>query len=282
MKTLGECWQIGRKTLKDVSNTVELDLNIIINILLEKKQRFLDFNYQLNQVEERKFFTLLNRRALSEPMAYIEEKKGFWKYEFVVRSGVLIPRPDSEVGVEYIINYVSRMNKKITIGEFGVGSGCLICSILLDTKYSIGYGYENQLSAYRVAKENVSKHRLSNRLHIKYESWELCRQRLDIILSNPPYIGLMEMNTLMTDVKKYEPRNALYGGSVLGARYYRSIFISANRNLKNDGIIVVEIGYTQSLIIKKIGLDNGYICYTTLMDISGHTRYLCFRKLRKL
>ena len=267
---------MGMKKLENISNTPRLDVEVLVKDVLKWEKGLLDEHYILLDDELNMCNELLDRRVKGEPIAYILRNKEFWSIDFEVDKGVLIPRGDTEIGVEYIINHVNKTNTKVNICEFGVGSGCIIISILSECKNAYGIGYEKSVKAYRVAKNNIYKYGLQNKVKLYNCSWEFCREKVDIIVSNPPYIRFREMMQLMKDVRDYEPRCALYGGAT-GGDCFRSIFKTAKNVLNSRGIIIFEVGYGQDKLVKNIGIENGFVMVDQKKDLGNIIRYMVFK-----
>ncbi len=198
--------------------------------------------------------------------------------DFYLEEGVLIPRPDTEILVEYIIDYINKIykNKRIKVLDLGIGSGAISLSIANYCKDVLVYGVDISDTAIKVANINKNRFRLSNVNFYKgdlFKAIELLdlEKEFQIIVSNPPYIASKEIETLDITVKDFEPRGALDGG-VDGLDFYRKITPESRRYLKDNGLLIYEIGYNQGEEVRDILLDEGFRDVSILKDLQGHTR----------
>ena len=213
MKTL-EIINYGSNFLKEkkISSYI-FDSELLLSKVLKKSREEILIN--LDRKIDKKNISIykkyLKRRSKNEPMAYIFKEKEFWDKKFIVNEHTLIPRPETELLVEMIL----KMNKKkrLSILDIGTGSGCIIISLLDSLKNSYGVGIDTSKNAILVAKKNVFKFKLSNRVKLINKSFErIFGEKFDLIVSNP--LTLREnIKNLSDDIKKYEPRMALDGGN---------------------------------------------------------------------
>ena len=185
-----------------MAKTINKDRNYILlnpNNLISKK----DLNY---------FYNLIERRSYGNPVAYLTNKKFFWNSEFFVTNDTLIPRPDTEILVENILTLTKQKNK-INILEIGVGSGCIILSILKERENFYGTGIDISKKCLNISKINAKNLNLSSRLKLyKSDVDKFNLGKYDLIVSNPPYIKKCKLKYLERDVAKFEPKLALNGG----------------------------------------------------------------------
>lgn len=197
----------------------------------------------LSAEEERQFQKVLKRRAGREPFQYIVGKREFCGLDFMVTKDVLIPRPETEMVVETAFE-VLKANAKFC--EVGIGSGCIAISILHRLQMTTAVGLDISKKALRIAEENAKTHRVSERLELKISDvFENARdEKFDLIVSNPPYISGEEMKTLQPEVRDYEPHAALTDAKD-GFSIIEKIICAAPRFLKEDGFLLMEIGFGQ-------------------------------------
>lgn len=224
----------------------------ILSEILEKDLAFLisHSEYSLTEFEERKFLEILNRRKKGEPLQYIFGKTYFYKDEFIIHNGVLIPRQDTEISVSVLEKIISKKDK-IDFLEIGVGSGIVILSMAKEYLNSNFVGCDISDLALDNANENLKKFELKNVTLIKSNIYSNIIGKFDIIYSNPPYIKTSEIDNLQVEVKDYEPRLALDGGED-GLFIYRKIINDLDSYLKEDGYLVLEIGYDQANDLKDL------------------------------
>jgi release factor glutamine methyltransferase len=203
------------------------------------------------------FASLLARRAAGEPTQHLTGKQEFWSLEFEVTPDVLIPRPETEHVIEVALDRLAlreiRAGHKQTfsgeglqIADIGTGSGCIAVALAKELPGARIYATDISSAALAVARRNAARHSVSDRIHF-LESNLLDEAShlslfLDLIVSNPPYIGRRETAALMREVRDHEPEIALYGGEE-GYELYAELIAQAGAKLKPGGILVLELGH---------------------------------------
>ena len=232
---------------------------IILNLHKEIKKRHLDY-----------FDKLIQERAKSKPIAQIIKKKDFWKYEFIVDNNVLIPRPDTEILIEQALKLVKNKNK-LQVLDIGIGSGCILMSILKEKKNFIGTGIDISHKSLQISKVNGQKLRINNRLRLfKSNIDNFNTGKYDLIVSNPPYIKKSDLKCLEKDIG-FEPKQALDGG-LDGLSEIRKVINKSSELVKRNGHFIIEIGFDQKDKVKKILRDKGFYIKKTVKDLSNHDR----------
>ena len=197
------------------------------------------------------------------------------KLDFYVDENVLVPRPDTEILVEEVINIAKQINKsKINILDLCTGSGAIAVSIGAYIKNAKITAADISSKALNVAKENAKKNNVQIEL-IKSDMFENVTGKYDIIVSNPPYIETKTIRSLDKDVQN-EPIIALDGGDD-GLDFYRIIAYNADKFLKEDGKIFVEIGYNQKESVMKI-FNTNFTNITCVKDLAGNDRVIICKK----
>jgi release factor glutamine methyltransferase len=228
------------------------------------------------------YFKLLNQRADGKPLQYITGIQEFMSLDFSVNENVLIPRQDTEILVETVLEYVknSFKEKNIRILDIGTGSGCIAVSLAYYLPDIGVYAIDISKKALETAHLNSVKNNVEQKIRfinsdilriIREDSYcELQNTPFDIVVSNPPYITAKVIESLKKEVKDFEPYNALYGGYD-GLDFYRAINISTLRLLKHGGLIALEIGYDQADEVKELFKDT---CsdIKIIKDLSGNDR----------
>jgi len=218
----------------------------------------------------------VERRKALEPIAYIIGKKEFYGRDFKVTKDVLIPRPDSET----LINVVLDAAKDCTIRsilELGVGSGCLVLTLLLEIEKSKAMAVDVEQAVLEVARENAIALGVQDRCEFVLSNWfEGVDGKYDIIISNPPYIEEYEKSIMAEETLKYEPSLALFGG----LEPYRVIASESHKFLTANGRIYVEIGVSQESQIAEIFHTNGYKVVGKYRDIEQRMRIIVFTLAR--
>ena len=263
----------GSKSLKtnNISSYL-IDAELILSKSLNiSREKFLSLNdYRVEDEIILNFNKLIDRRVKKEPIAYIFQKKEFWSLNFIVNKDTLIPRPETELLVEYLVNYYK--NKKIFILDIGTGSGCIILSILKELKKSKGIGIDVSKKAIKVAAKNAKNLGLQTRSKfVKRNLNEFNSYMFDLIVSNPPYICSHELKNLSEDIKKYEPRLALDGGND-GLDVVKKIIYKSKSILKRKGMLALEIGFGQFKKVSPILKFNGFKIKFIIKDYHNNIR----------
>ena len=254
----------------------EILLSFILNTSREKILMNLDTNIKKNKFE--KFKKLLSRREKKEPIAYITNKKEFWKNNFYVNSDVLIPRPETELIVEEVLKNTHIHSSKKFL-EVGTGSGCLVVSIIKERPKCFATAIDISKKALNVAKFNAKMHHLINKINfVNIDIDKIHFSKYDFVISNPPYINKFDLSRLDESVKIFEPYIAFEAG-IDGLREITNLIIKSKKLLKNNGKLIFEIGQGQSLITKKILNQNGYFINKVIKDISSIPRVVVSTKV---
>ncbi|WP_303868228.1 peptide chain release factor N(5)-glutamine methyltransferase [Acetobacterium wieringae] len=226
--------------------------------------------------QEATYREAIKRRCQLEPVAYIQEKKEFMGMEFFVNRDVLIPRPDTEPMVEYLLEYLQlNYPKGAKILDLCTGSGAIGISIKKYFKQADVCLSDFSVAALAVAKTNADQ--LADGELTLYQGDLFAAiphgETFQIIVSNPPYISRAEMNHLDRGILDYEPHMALDGGES-GLDFYRRIIREAHLFLEKDGLLALEIGDHQADDVIDLLKNNGYREIQTIMDLSGRIRCL--------
>jgi len=216
----------------------------------DKSQFYLNINKELTINDFNTLKAWLERRAKREPLQYIIGNQDFYGRNFIVNSKVLIPRPETELLVESLLNTANSIwgeKANLKVVDIGTGSGAIAITLALEkTAWSV-YGIDISNEALNVAKANADK----LAAQINFYQGDLLQPllaedvKLDIIVSNPPYIPKKDILTLMPEVKDFEPALALDGG-VDGLDFYREIIKQSKRILNKTGLIIFEVGINQA------------------------------------
>ena len=192
----------------------QLDGQILLSNLIKKDKKHIILNPKelLNSEQLDKFKSLIERRKKGEPIAYLINKKEFWKDEFFVNKDVLIPRPDTELLIEQVLKIYLK-DEQLQVLDIGTGSGCILLSILKERPNCYGTGIDISKKSINVSKINAKQLNLINRvkfIHSSVDNFKIGKYNL--IVSNPPYIELLSLKYLEKDVVNFEPKLALSGG----------------------------------------------------------------------
>ena len=234
------------QTLKDHNiSSYELDAEVILsNIMGVSKEYIIAKNKEiLSEKIIKKYNIAIKRRIKNEPTAYILGKKEFWSENFLVNRKTLIPRPETEILVNKVVNLFK--NKRINILDVGTGTGCILLSILKELKRSTGTGIDISTKAIQTAEINSRNLNLTNRS--KFKVCDLDKYNIgkyDLIVSNPPYILSKDIKSLSKDITNYEPKIALDGG-IDGLDLIKKVIYKSTHLLKRNGLFGLEIGFNQ-------------------------------------
>ena len=276
-KTIGELLIDGNKILKEANiDTYILDTQLLLGKVLQKDKLYLITNKEeeIDKFKEKEFYRLINKRKDKMPIKYILKNAEFMGLDFYVEEGVLIPRGDTEILVEEVLKNITASNQ-YDICDLCCGSGAIgisIATLRENTKIDLIDYYD---IPEKVTKKNINKHKLSSRVEfIKSDLLEEAIKRekkYDILVSNPPYIKEEVIETLMDDVKNYEPHTALSGGND-GLYFYRKIVEDSDKILKENGILAFEIGHDQGKEVSALMTQKGYKGVRVIKDLAGLDR----------
>lgn len=256
--------------LDGVSDTPKLDAECLIAAWLNKPRSFFYAYPDHDVLPDKTLLNWLYRRQAGEPVAYIVGEKAFWDMDLVVNSDVLIPRPDTECLVEWVINTFDETPR--LLADLGTGSGAIACAIARERpKWNI-VATDQSPSALAVAEQNADRYALAN---IEFFTGDWCHAlpdlKFDIIASNPPYIADSDP-ALEKNVRAYEPRSALIADEC-GLADIHTIAKQAKDCLKPDGVVVVEHGYQQREAVRDLFLKANFNTVESFDDLNGRPRF---------
>ena len=266
-------WTVNYFKSKNIQSA-RLDAEVLLSHVLRQERIYLyvHFDEPMEQNELSKFREYVKKRAQHVPIAYIIGEREFMGLPFKVTKDTLIPRPDTEILVENVLNNVNK-DKEIEIVDIGTGSGAIILSLLVNLPKAQGKTVDISSKAIEVAKENAVNLQVNDRCEFFVGDLfaPLNGNKFDLIVSNPPYIPQKDIATLEDDVKEYEPVSALTDGGD-GLSYYRRLLSEGKAYIKENGFIALEIGIYQSEDVKQIAMDNGWKNIKIIKDYAGIDR----------
>ena len=258
----------------------QLDSEILLSnsIKRDKKHIILNPKEVLNSEQLGKFKNLIERRKKGEPIAYLINKKEFWKDEFFVNKDVLIPRPDSELIIEQVLKIYSK-DDQLQVLDIGTGSGCILLSILKERSNFYGTGIDISKKSINVSKFNAKQLNLTNRVKFFHSSVDNFNNgKYDIIVSNPPYIEQLSLKYLERDVVNFEPELALNGGFD-GFSEIRKVINKSSILIKKNGKFILEIGFNQKNKVIKILKEKGFYVNKAIKDYGNNDRCIISTKI---
>ncbi|ADQ13865.1 peptide chain release factor N(5)-glutamine methyltransferase [Halanaerobium hydrogeniformans] len=254
-----------------------LDAEVLMAELLdmERINLYVKYDYPLKEKEIKNYREMVKKRAKRIPLAYITGKKEFMSLEFDLSEAVLIPRPDTENLVEEVISYCRENElEKPQIIDVGCGSGAISVSLGYYLEDARVVGSDISKAALKIARHNLKKFELEERVSVVQS--DLLREfikrdiaEIDIVVSNPPYISEKEMAELAPEVKK-EPRTALEAGKK-GLDFYKKLIPQAEKVLKKEGMLFLEIGSRQAEAVLDI-FDENWSELEIIKDYADHDR----------
>ncbi|MEM6338832.1 MAG: peptide chain release factor N(5)-glutamine methyltransferase [Pseudomonadota bacterium] len=274
-----EALKLAAKKFKE-SSTPSLDARLLLAHALNYTQEKLLINYdkELEQDIETRFFEFVARREEQEPIAYILGRQEFYGLEFAVNKHVLIPRPETELIIDILKEDSARkdQNETIDILELGIGSGAVSVCLAKEILTANITAAEVSDQAIEIAQSNISKHKVQNQVKILKSDWYSGLdkgEKYDYIVSNPPYICRSEIYQMSKETIDFEPDLALYADNE-GLSSYQAIIQNAKNFLKNDGKLVFEIGYSQKNVILDLLKHAGFENTMVKQDLSGLDRII--------
>jgi release factor glutamine methyltransferase len=257
-----------------------LDSEILLceSIKKDKKHIILNSKEILNSKQLDNFNSFIDRRKNGEPIAYLINKKEFWKDEFFVNKDVLIPRPDTEMIIEQVLK-IYPMKSQLQVLDIGTGSGCIILSIIKERHNFYGTGIDISKKSIKVSKINAKQLNLTNRVKFIHSSVDnFTNGKYDLIVSNPPYIELLSLKYLEKNIVNFEPKLALSGG-IDGYSKIRKVISKASILIKKNGKFILEIGFNQKNKVKEILKKEGFYVNKSIKDYGNNDRCIISTKI---
>ena len=268
--------ELKKKKIKSSMLDCEILMSKVMNnsrefVILNSKKKIKKNNYNY-------FKKLVYERSKGKPIAYITGKKYFWKYEFEINEDVLIPRPDTEIIIEQVFN-IFKNKSRINLLDIGVGSGCILLSILKEKKNYLGTGIDMSNECVKLSKINANKLGVKNRVKIfKSNVDNFNFGKYDLIISNPPYIKTLDLKYLEKDIIKFEPKLALNGG-LEGLSAIRKVINKSSELIKKRGKLILEIAFNQKNEVKKLLEEKKFYVESVIKDLAKNDRCIISTKL---
>ena len=259
-----------------------LNIELLLAHLLGKRRLdlYLEFERELDEPTLAKLREMVKRRAAGEPLQYITGEAEFCGLKFVVDRRVLIPRPETELLVETVLEQVKpRLTlhaSRFTLVDLGTGSGCIAVALAKKVDGAEVYATDSSAEALAVARGNAARHGVEKK--IRFLQGDLLQVipdslRVDVLVSNPPYIASGELAGLPKEVRDFEPVQALVAGED-GLKVIRRIVSDASRFLLPDGILALELGAGQRAAVESLCAARGLQVTKVVKDLQGHERVI--------
>lgn len=266
---------IGEKNVSNLAREI-----VSLAAQRTKEEIIADSNLYVNDDIEAKARKYLQRRLDGEPLAYLIGEWEFYGLPLEISSGVLVPRIDTEVVADVAIELAAKFGPSPRILDLCAGSGCIglaIAANIMGARVTLADISEEALE---ICRKNVKRNNLSSRVHVVEADAKndapAFMGHFDMIVSNPPYIPGGDLKNLDKSVYAYEPRLALDGGKD-GLDFYKAIAKKWKRTLKNDGLLIFEVGVEQSRPVAEILRKNGFMLLETRKDTLDIDRVLVAR-----
>ncbi len=266
-------------TLKDKVSTPLLDAQVILCHVLDVDRLYLIVNKErvLTAEEAYEYNKLIEKRLDGVPVQYIIGSQEFMGLRFHVEEGVLIPRPDTEILIEKILGNIEE-NNNYNIVDIGTGSGAITVSLAKYIEKAHVFSVDISEKALEIAMKNAEANGVRSKISFLNGSLFSplddigIKDKIDILVSNPPYIPSKEIEGLQVEVSKYEPRIALDGGED-GLDFYREIIDKAPEYLRRGGLIALEVGHDQARIVAGLMKEKDrYVDIQITKDLAGIER----------
>ncbi len=262
---------------KNVSSTANLDARILLGHVLglDDVQLVCSEHEFVSKGDLAKIDVFLARRLAHEPVARVVGMKEFYGLDFALNEATLVPRPETEMLVESGIEFLNAIENPEFL-ELGVGTGCITISILRYASQAQAIGTDLSMGALTCARNNAQTHGVAGRVNFLRGSWfePVADKKFDLVVSNPPYIKAQVIGNLDKNVYKYDPDLALNGGED-GLNAYRVIVGNAKKFLRENGKLLLEIGFDQGDAVSTLCRDAGFAHIELTKDLAGQARMIC-------
>jgi release factor glutamine methyltransferase len=239
---------------------------------------YLNYDRPMQAEELAAFRTFVKRRLRGEPNQYITGRQEFWSLPFRVNPDVLIPRPETEVLLETVLEFLGSPETEVPVLDLGTGSGAIAVALAREFDLIRIVATDSSMAALKLAQENASLNQVDSKIHFvcadMFSAFSRVPQKFAVVATNPPYVSQAEFSTLSREIRDYEPRQALDGGPD-GLAAIKHIIMEAPAVLSQGGALIMEIGANQTESVSTLVRDSRrYKSYRIIKDYSGLDRVL--------
>ena len=291
-KLIRDAWREGMQRLEAAgvpSHALSTELLLMHALQRDRAWLYAHAGDAFDPAAQDEYLRLLDRRAAGVPTQYLTGHQEFWGLKLEVTSAVLIPRPETEHVVEVALDRLrGRQDAALGIADVGTGSGCIAVALAHELPHSEIFATDISAAALEVARRNAARHAVSDRIHfIEGDLLGPIRSRLpaldflDLVVSNPPYVGRQEQAELSREVRDHEPHGALFAGAT-GVELYARLIGEAEQVLGENGIIVLELGHNSLEPVQAIfGAGAAWIDVAVQNDLAGIARVISAVRLAR-
>jgi release factor glutamine methyltransferase len=257
---------------------------------------------QLSAGRQETFFSLIARRVAGEPVQHLTGHQEFWGLDFAVNPDVLIPRPETEHIIEVTLDRLALREVRegrprttdgdgLFIADVGTGSGCIAIALAKELPQARFYASDISRAALVVAERNAEQHNVSERIVFSHSNLldgandansiadSKSGPHFDAVVSNPPYVGRREAETLAREVRDHEPPAALFGGQE-GYELYGALIAQSAEHLRTNGLVVLELGYNSLPAVQPLLSEPTWTQVSVTNDLAGIPRVIAAEKVR--
>ncbi len=269
--TVGMALRWAVATLRKTSTSAQLDAETLVMHItgFSRAELVTRDPHELSAAQAADLCRLVGRRAMGKPIAYLTHTREFWSLELMVSSSTLIPRPETELLVEQALAVIPT-HVAWTIADLGTGCGAIALALAKERPRCHVVAIDNAPAALNIARKNAWRHKLTNVEFLQGSWFEPLDARVNIVVSNPPYIRNGDAHLGRGDVR-FEPSYALLGGAD-GLDAVRHIVSHARYYLCPDGILLLEHGYDQGIVVRSLMQRHGYVDIACYKDIGRRDR----------
>jgi len=253
---------------------------VLLAHLLSEDRLFLYLNYDrpMETEELATFRTFVKRRLEGEPNQYITGMQEFWSLPFRVNPDVLIPRPETEVLLETVLEFLGSPETEVRVLDLGTGSGAIAVALAREFDLIKIVATDSSMAAVKLAQENASLNQVESKIHFvcvdMFSAFSSVSRKFAVVATNPPYVSHTEFSELPREIRDYEPRHALNGGPD-GLAAIKHIIKEAPAVLSQGGALIMEMGGDQTESVSALVRDSQrYERYQIIKDYSGLDRVL--------